>query len=175
MSCSRANVQTSLSVQSASGLTFNSFLPEGNGNVSRACRFARVGDCTRRKPGEPDLVVLRAPRTAARLCAACSIDPAGLIQDAEFRFLLGYGPLGHDVHQIESVSRGHLIAVAIDLGKVIAGFEEQHGYVRQTFADEMQHHHVFRLEAAGEAELSPLALKRLGDEYSSAVTLAIMV
>ena len=41
----------SLSDQSARTLTLESFLPVGNGNVSKTrAKFARVGDCTRRSP-----------------------------------------------------------------------------------------------------------------------------
>ena len=101
MSCSRANVQTSLSVQSASGLTFSSFLPEGSGKVSMACRFARVGDCTRRKSSEPDIVVCERRKERTHFAQLAALIRLGLIQNAEFGFLLGHGPLGHHVHQVQ--------------------------------------------------------------------------
>ena len=75
-----------------------------------------------------------------------------LVQDAELRFLFGHGQLGENVDQVQTPVPAETIAVFVGLGKVVAGVEEDDRHIADGLADQVDHDHVFGLEAAGYAD-----------------------
>ena len=68
------------------------------------------------------------------------------------RFLLGHGQLGENIDQVQPPVPAEAIAIFVGLGKVIAGVEENDRHIADGLADQVDHDHVFGLEAAGYAD-----------------------
>ena len=82
------------------------------------------------------------------------------------RFLIGDGLLGREISHIQIPLLGHAIAIGVGFREVIAGVEEQHGNIRQTLAQQVEHDHVFGLKAAGDADgfvFAAAVFSRAGD------------
>ncbi len=69
-------------------------------------------------------------------------------------FLLGDGLLRCEISHVQIPGFGHAVAIGVGFREVIAGVEKQHGNIRQALAQQIEHDHVFGLEAARDADRS---------------------
>jgi hypothetical protein len=74
----------------------------------------------------------------------------GLIEQPMFGFLLGDGPLGEQVDEIQLPLPRDAVAVRVSLREVIAGVKEENRDFRIELDCELREEHVFCLKTAGE-------------------------
>ena len=77
-----------------------------------------------------------------------------MVQYAELRLLLRYGEFRLKVDQVHPPGLRHLVAIFVNLSKVIAGIEENHRNIGQNMADKVEDNHVLCLEAVGDANIA---------------------
>src|SRR5579884_4162763 len=79
--------------------------------------------------GEPDFIPLQCGKKRADFAQSAAFVRPRLVEQSVLRFLLGNRLPGDDIDQIQTVARLHFIAITVDLGEVVPGFEEKHGHI----------------------------------------------
>ena len=106
------------------------------------------------EPGEPQIVGLERGEERFDLSETATAAGIGLVEDAELCLLLGYREFGQKVDEVHRPGSRHVVAILIDFGEVVAGVEENDGNVGQSAPNHVEHDHVLRLEAIGDADVA---------------------
>ncbi len=69
------------------------------------------------------------------------------------RLLFGHRELGQYIDQVQVPFRRQAVAILVGLREVVAGVEKDHRHIADRFSHQVHHDHVFRLEAAGDADV----------------------
>src|SRR5690349_871853 len=75
----------------------------------------------------------------------------GLIEDAEFGFLLRYGFLRRKVRDVQLPCLLHFVAICIVLFEGIASIEQKHGGLGLAPAEQIEDDHLLGMKAASDA------------------------
>ena len=104
-------------------------------------------------PCKPQLVLLELAEKRNDFTQTAAARWIRLMKNSELRFLLGDRLLRQKIDEVQTPCARHAVPILVGLGEMVSGIQKNHGNGRQQLLHQMHDDHVFRLEAAGDANV----------------------